>query len=135
LSSPRGGSGAAAREHESYLVGEHDCLDTVAEPQLGENPLHVRLDSRVADGELLRDLAVRVSPLATRTKTSASRGVSSFRPGGGVTGADCANCSISRLVIPGAINASPRATLTAATSSSARVSLSRNPLGPDRSAS
>src|SRR5437867_1366729 len=54
---------AASAPHVSLedprLVGEHDCLDAVAEVELLEDVGDVRLDRRLADVELLRDLPVR----------------------------------------------------------------------------
>src|SRR5918996_2233465 len=48
-----------ARPGEAALVGEDDRLDAVAGAQLGENPLHVRLDGGLLDHQRLDDLAVR----------------------------------------------------------------------------
>ena len=44
---------------QARLVGEHDCLDSVAEAELLENVRDVRLDRRLADVEVFRNLPVR----------------------------------------------------------------------------
>jgi hypothetical protein len=77
------------------------------------------------------------SPPATSPITSRSRSVSVSRPRSDWGSfARAANSSISRLVMPGERSASPPATTrTACTSSSGSVSLTRNPLAPDRMAS
>src|ERR1700759_1469176 len=48
-----------ARPYEPGLVGEHDGLHAVAQPELLQDPVHVRLDGRAADDEPGGDLAVR----------------------------------------------------------------------------
>ena len=45
--------------HEAALVCEHDRLRAVVQIELGEDACDVRLDRRVADEELARDVAVR----------------------------------------------------------------------------
>src|ERR1051326_451607 len=48
-----------ARLYDARLVREDDRLHSVAEPELHQHVRDVRLDRRLADEELLRDLGVR----------------------------------------------------------------------------
>ena len=133
---PKPRSRPSPRPASPGLVGQHHRLHAVAQAELRQHALDVRLDGGVADDELLGDLRVR-EPARDQLSTSRSRAVSSSSAGGrSAGGAPCAKRSISRLVIAGASSASPPATTwTAASRSSGGTSLSRKPLAPARSAS
>src|SRR3954471_3644812 len=51
--------GARVGYEDTGPIGEHDCLDAVAQVELLEDVGDVRLDRRVADEEALADLGVR----------------------------------------------------------------------------
>src|SRR3954463_3029153 len=54
-------SGGGAGLDQSGLVGDDDGLDAVAQAELLEDPRDVRLDRRLAEEELPRDLGVRAA--------------------------------------------------------------------------
>lgn len=49
-------------EDEAGLVGQHDCLDTVAEAEFGQHAADVRLDGGLAEVELGGDLGIGEAP-------------------------------------------------------------------------
>ena len=127
---PRPGSNRPA------LVGEHDRLDAVAEVELLEDVRDVRLDGRVADVELLRDLGVGEAAGDQAKDVQLARRSARRAPSGGAGRGMRVNCLITRFVIAGESSASPAATVRiAAISCSGGSSLSTKPLAPALSAS
>jgi len=55
----RGGSGWTTSADQAGAVGEHDRLDPVPHPELGEDPRDVCLHGRLADDQPVGDLGVR----------------------------------------------------------------------------
>ena len=126
------------RRDRPRLVGEHHELGAVARVELRQQPAHVGLRRGRARRTARSAISALERPRATSASTSRSRSVSTSsgarrRPTSG--SGRRANSSISRRVTRGASSASPAATTrTAASRSSGRVSLSRKPLAPARSA-
>ena len=103
--------GRAAGGDEPRLVGEHDRLDAVAQPELVQDVRHVGLDGRVADDQRGGDLGVRSR--APAAAAPPARAASARRARCGRVrwaGPMRANSSISRRVTVGASSASPPAT-------------------------
>ena len=138
--SGRGGGGLPRAAHADGRPGT-DTPDSYASttactrsrsPSFMSDAGDVRLDRRLADDQLGRDLGVREAA-RDEPETSSSRAVSSSRPFGGfvLAGAVAANCSISRLVTDGASSDSPCATTRmAAASCSRRRVLEQEAAGP-----
>src|SRR5580704_13844215 len=53
-----GPTGGSSGLHEARLEGEDHRLHAVAQPELGQQPAHVRLDGRLRDVETLGDFRV-----------------------------------------------------------------------------
>ena len=75
-------SSAPCASGQPRLVGEHDRLHAVAQPELREQPRDVRLDRRLLDDEQLARSPRSRGPARRAASTSSSRGVSSSSCGG-----------------------------------------------------
>ena len=126
-----------ARDDEPGLVGEHDGLDAVAQPELAQHVGDVGLDRRVAEDERRGDLGVgHAAREQQQHLVLARRELVELRGPGAAGGPMRANSSIRRRVTVGASSASPAATARMPSAScSGGVSLSRKPLAPAWSAS
>ena len=117
------------------LVGEHHCLDPVAQAELLQDVCDVRLYGRLADVEL-RPISALDRPVGDQPQdleSSLRQFAEFFRRGRALMRV---NCLITRLVTAGDSSAFPAATVrTALISCSAGSSLSTKPLAPARRAS
>jgi hypothetical protein len=122
---------------EAGFVREDDCLHSVAEMQLHQDPADVAFRCLLGDEQFVTDLGVghAAGDQPQDLEFSGSQ-LAQTLGCTGRRGRRDANSAIRRLVIDGASSASPAATTrTAWTSSPPGASLSRKPLAPARSAS
>ena len=128
-----------ARAGQPRLVGEHDRLRAVAQPELREQPRDVRLHRRLLDDEQLRRSRRWRGPARRARSTSSSRGVSSSSASG-VAGGAGRRARSSSTQPPGDGRREQRVARRdhadrRCTSCSGPTSLSRKPLAPAASAS